>query len=199
MNYRNLAEEIIAMKNADLELREKLIQQGTLSDGYSEEMASLHNQNAMMLDKIMDKIGFPTIDHVGVEASEAAWLVVQHAIGLPTFMRKCGALLEKAVNESKASSIGLAYLQDRIAVFESKPQLYGTQFDWDANGKLSPNEVDNWIEVNKRRKLIGLNTLEEQLEVMRKRAQNENQTPPTDFKKRKQEMDVWRKNVGWIK
>ena len=90
-------------------------------------------------------------------------------------------------------------MTDRIAVFENKPQLYGTQFDWDENGELSPKNFDDLIKVNLRRNSIGLNSLEKQTEIIRKQAKNENQLPPTDFEKRKIEMEKWKKSVGWIK
>lgn len=199
MDYQKIAEKIIELKNADFELREKLIQNGKLSEGYDAEMEKLHNENAKQLEDIINKIGYPSIDKVDKEASEAAWLVIQHAIGQPDFMRKCAEELEKAVNENKADSISLAYLTDRIAVFEEKPQLYGTQFDWDENGEMTPNSFDDLKKVNERRKQIGLNTLDEQIEVMRKRVKDENQSPPKDYEKRKQEMEEWKKKTGWIK
>ena len=198
MKYKAIADKIIALKNADLELRDQLIQNGQLGAGYHEEMKALHDQNAAQLDKIIDKIGYPTIEKVGTEANEAAWLIIQHAIGQPDFMRKCAQLLKQAVSQNEAQPINLAYLTDRIAVFEGRPQFYGTQFDWDTNGVISPQAYDDLIKVNQRRKAIGLNTLEEQTEVIRKRTQNENQSPPADFAKRKKEYDQWRKSVGWI-
>jgi hypothetical protein len=97
------------------------------------------------------------------------------------------------------SPISLAYLTDRIAVLEGKPQLYGTQFDWDKHGNLSPNLFDDLNKVNERRKSIGLNTIEEQTEIMREQVKSENQSPPKDFEKRKQEIEQWKKNVGWTK
>lgn len=199
MNYQKIAEKIIELKNADFELREKLIESGQLSAGYNAEMEKLHNKNASELEDILKEIGYPSIDKVGKEASEAAWLVIQHSIGQPDFMRKCAEELKKAVNENKADHISLAYLTDRIAVFEGKPQLYGTQFDWDENGELSPNSFDDLAKVNERRKQIGLNTLEEQIENIRKRVREENQSPPKDFEKRKHEMEEWKKKTGWIK
>ena len=198
MNSKIIAKKIIDIKNADLALREKLIQNGQLSDGYNEEMKALHNQNATILNEIIELIGYPTIDKVGKEANEAAWLVIQHSIGKPKFMKKCATLLEIAVHENLADLKNLAYLTDRIAVFENKPQLFGTQFDWDENGNLSPNKYDDIIKVNERRLSIGLNTLEEQTEIIRQQAKNENQSPPSDFKKRKQEIKEWKKTVGWI-
>ncbi|TFB28484.1 DUF6624 domain-containing protein [Pedobacter alluvionis] len=162
-------------------------------------MKELHNENAKILNDIIDAFGYPTIDKVGKEANEAAWLVIQHSIGQPQFMKKCAKLLEIAVSESKADSKSLAYLTDRIAVFEGKPQLNGTQFDWDENGNLSPNLFDELNKVNERRKSIGLNTLEEQTEILRRQVIDENQSPPKDFEKRKQEIEQWKKNVGWTK
>ncbi|WP_257667017.1 DUF6624 domain-containing protein [Parapedobacter tibetensis] len=198
MNYKSIAERIIDLKNADLELRDRLVQNGQLGEGYNEEMEKLHNRNAKILSDIIDTIGYPTIDKVGKEASEAAWLVIQHSIGQPDFMKRCRELLQNAISENNANSRSLAYLTDRIAVFEGKPQLYGTQFDWDENGKLNPNRYDDIANVNERRKSIGLNTLEEQTVVIRQQAENENQIPPKDFDKRKSDADEWRKKVGWI-
>jgi len=199
MDYKSIAENIIGLKNADLALREKLIQSGQLSNGYNEEMKELHNRNAKILGEIIDTIGYPTLDKVGKEATEATWLIIQHSIGQPEFLKKCVKMLEKAVSENKADPKSLAYLSDRIAVFEGKEQLYGTQFDWDEYGILSPNHFDDLTKVNERRKSIGLNTLEEQTEIIRKQAENENQSPPTDLEKRKQEIEEWKRNVGWTK
>lgn len=199
MKHKGIAEIIVKLKNADLALRSKLVKSGQLSEGYNEEMAKLHKQNTKILNDIIDQIGYPTIDKVGKEGSEATWLIIQHSIGQPVFMKKCAKLLEEQVSDDQANKKNLAYLTDRIAVFENKPQLYGTQFDWDENGELNPNNFDDLIKVNLRRNSIGLNSLEKQTEIIRKQAKNENQLPPTDFEKRKIEMEKWKKSVGWIK
>ena len=199
MHHQSTTDTIINLKNADLDLRDNLIKSGKLGDGYNKEMEELHINNAKVLNEIIDRIGYPTIDKVGKEASEAAWLVIQHSIGNPNFMRKCVALLEKAVDENRADPKNLAYLKDRIAVFEGKPRLYGTQFDWDGKGELSPNPFDEIEKVNRRRKEIGLNSMEEQLLIIRDRVKNEKQLPPPDYEERKQKFNEWKKTVGWIK
>ncbi|MBT32813.1 MAG: hypothetical protein CMO01_24405 [Thalassobius sp.] len=198
MKHKNIAERINQMANNDLKLRNELIQKGELGNGYNKEMEELHNHNSVLLDAIIDEIGYPTIDLVGEKASDATWLIIQHSIGNPAFMRKCKALIDKAVSENKAKPENLAYLTDRIAVLEDKPQLYGTQFDWDENNELNPNQVDDLTKVDERRKAIGFNSLQEQTAIMRQRVKDENQSPPTDHKQRKAEMDKWRKAVGWI-
>jgi hypothetical protein len=199
MDFKSIAKKIIKLKNADLALRDKLVQNGKLSESYDVAMKSLHNENAKILDTIINVIGYPTIDKVGEEANEAAWLIIQHAIEQPSFMKKCAELLEIAVKERKADRKSLAFLTDRIAVLEGTPQLHGTQFDWDEYGMLSPNHFDDLSKVNERRKLLGFNTIEEQTELIRERAQEEKQTPPKDVAKRKQEIETWKRNVGWIK
>jgi hypothetical protein len=199
MDYKSIAKKIINLKNADLALRNKLAQSGQINEGYNEEMKELHNKNAKILNDIIDVIGYPTIDKVGKEANDATWLIIQHSIEQPKFMKKSLELLESAVLENKADPKNLAYLTDRIAVFEGKLQLYGTQFDWDENGSLSPNRFENLTKVNERRNSVGLNSLEEQTEIIRRQAKIENQTQPIDFEKRKQEIEEWKKSVGWIK
>ncbi|MEM1319404.1 MAG: DUF6624 domain-containing protein [Bacteroidota bacterium] len=198
MNATIIAKRIIQLKKADLALRDRLIKEGLLFEGYHEEMEALHNRNAQLLEEMMEEMGYPSIDKVGREASEAAWLVIQHAIGQPRFVRKCLTLLESAVEEGKANPQHLAYLTDRIAVFEGQPQLYGTQFDWDDRGELSPYPFDDLSEVNRRRRALGLNTLEEQTVVIRKRAIAEKESPPANMEERRKKFEAWRKSVGWI-
>ncbi|WPO82257.1 DUF6624 domain-containing protein [Chryseobacterium sp. JJR-5R] len=198
MDFKSIAEKIIYLKNADLELRDRLIKTGMLGAGYNEEMKKRHTKNAEILDKIIDHIGYPTAEKVGNKASEAAWLVIQHSISMPDFMRKCLKLLENSIPKTNAEKISMAYLADRIAVFEGRPQLYGTQFDWDENGQLSPNPYDDIHKVNERRTDLGLNLLEDQTIIIRNHAQKENRHPPADLEERNKEMEAWKKSAGWI-
>lgn len=198
MYYNDYAIEIKGLKDADLRLRDQLIKEGLLYEGYNSKMEELHNENAKRLNQIMIEIGYPTIDKVGKEGSEAAWLIIQHSISQPDFMRMSLSLLENAVDNQEADPIHMVYLSDRISVFEGRPQLYGTSFDWAEEGALLPNEYDDLEAVNQRRKSLGLNTIEEQIKVMNLQAKRENQQPPANFKERKAQMDAWRKRVGWI-
>lgn len=197
MDYPNFAGAIIELRDTDFALRNMLIENGKLGSGYNDEMKELHDKNAEALDKIIDEIGYPTVNKVGEEASEAAWLVIQHAIGKPLFMKKCLHLLETQPLQHQSNRINIAYLTDRIASFEGEKQYYGTQFDWDENGKLSPIAFDDLAKVNERRRSLGLNTLKEQILVMRKRVSEENQTPPVDFEQYKRDAEDWKKSVGW--
>ena len=59
--------------------------------------------------------------------------------------------------------------------------------------------VDDLEKVNRRRKSVGLNSLEEQTAIIRKQVAAENQKSPADLKERNKQADEWRKKVGWIK
>ncbi len=194
----NYIKKILHLKESDQRLRAKLIEQGELNDGYHEQMEKLHMKNAATLQCIIDEIGYPTIEKVGKEANDAAWLVVQHAIGNPPFMRHYLSLIQEEDVAQGKTSLQYAYLYDRIAAFEERPQLYGTQFDWDKNNELSPCPFDNRDLVNLRRKKLGLNTLENQTKKLRNRALNEKQLPPANFTHYKQEQKNWKQRVGWL-
>ncbi|MGA1772399.1 MAG: DUF6624 domain-containing protein [Flavobacteriaceae bacterium] len=198
MNQEKTATKIIELKTADLCLRDQLLKAGLLQDGYHPKMEKLHLKNARALDAIIQKMGYPTIDKVGKAASEAAWLVIQHVISNPSFMKKFQQLLQKAVEQGKANPRDLAYLSDRIATFENRPQLHDTAFDWDQKGQLSPKRYDNLQKVNQRRKALGLIPLEDQVKKMQKQAKKEGLQPPKDFKNREKALRIWQKKVGWI-
>jgi len=198
MKHSSHAATLIAMQEADLAYREKLIQQGLLGKGYNAGMEKLHLEHATQLEKIIAEIGYPTSKKVGQQASEAAWLIVQHAISWPDFMKKCSRLLEQEVAQGNGNQKNLAYLIDRIATLEEKLQSYGTQFDWNEKGVLDPLPMEDISLVNARRKNLGLPTVEEQTKLLRQRAKQEGQQPPPDIKKHLAELRAWKLKVGWI-
>ena len=198
MNFEKYTDIILKLKEDDLILRAQLLEKNELNGGYNRIMEEMHNRNAGILNDIMDEIGYPTIDKVGTAASDAAWMIIQHAIGQPDFMKKSLVLLEEAVEKDEANPLNLAYLKDRIATFQGDFQLYGSAYDWDENGELSPKPYDDIDKVNQRRKALNLNTVEEQTQIMRDRLESENQKAPADMADRKKRYDEWRKKVGWI-
>lgn len=198
MKYPGIAQAIIKMKDEDLALRKQLAVNGQLGNGYHPEMEALHLQHADRLDTIIDMLSYPTIEQVGEEAVQAAWLIIQHSISKPAFMKKCERLLTAAVAEGKGNAVHLAYLSDRIAIYEGKPQRYGTGFDWDEHGALSPNPYDDLALVNKRRLILGLNTLEAQTERMRSTALKENHGPPENQSAHHEDFKNWKRKVGWL-
>ncbi|SFN43558.1 hypothetical protein SAMN05421594_2804 [Chryseobacterium oleae] len=181
------SKELIDLAEKDLSIREKLVAEGKLSRGYHPEMEKVHRQNADRLREMIKAIGFPTISKVGEKASDAAWLIIQHAIGEPEFMKACYDLMIENSGDINPSNI--AYLYDRIQVFQSKPQRYGTQLT--AEGSIYPVEDKNIL--NNRRVEINLPLLTQ--EEINKIPLIED-IPEIDGKD--PDYTFWRIKTGWI-
>jgi len=88
-------------------------------------------------------------------------LLAQHAGSDLAFQRYAKGLLEASVKAGIAAPRDLAYLADRIAVTEGRPQEYGTQFSQPDRCHLVLKPVDDRELVKRRRLAIGLRSLEE--------------------------------------
>ncbi|SHF79055.1 DUF6624 domain-containing protein [Chryseobacterium sp. OV279] len=179
--------ELIERAQKDLSVREKLASEGKLYGGYHPEMELVHRQNAERLREIIKEIGFPTISKVGAKANDAAWLIIQHSIGEPEFMKDCYKLMTE--NYSDTNPTNIAYLYDRIQVFQSKPQRYGTQLT--AEGVSYPVEDKN--NLNKRRIQVNLTPLSQEEINMIPLIED---IPEIDGKD--PDYTAWRIKTGWI-
>lgn len=193
----SLRGELLRMRDADLELRAELARDGSLFEGYAERMAALHRRNALRLREVLSSRGWPGRSLAGEDGAEAAWLVLQHAIGDPELLRGALPLLERAVEAGEAEPRHLAMLVDRVRTLEGGPQLYGTQHDWDDAGELSPLPVEEPAGVDERRRRVGLEPLAESTRRLRARAAAEGETPPADPAARRREAEAWARSIGW--
>ncbi|MYA33765.1 MAG: hypothetical protein F4164_13760 [Gemmatimonadales bacterium] len=192
-----LRDELLEMARRDREVRAELVASGELFGGYEPRMARVHERNARRLRRILESVGWPGTDLVGPDGAEAAWIVLQHAIAEPDLLRRALPLLQAAAREGRASPLHAAMLEDRIRFFEGRPQRYGTQFDWDAERKLSPGEVEDPHALDERRHAVGLPPLAEQMEEARLRATAEGDGPPTDYEAYARARDEWAASAGW--
>ncbi len=192
-----LQAELLAMADQDERVRAELASTRELFDGYNARMAAVQKRNAENIERIIKEYGWPGSSLVGDEGAEAAWLVLQHAIANPELQRTCLPLLKKAVEIGEVPAVQVAYLEDRICCFEGRPQRYGTQFDWDVNGTLSPHPLQDPKRVDDYRESVGLGTLSEKTQEMRLRAAAEGQEQPRDFHERQKEKEAWARSVGW--
>ena len=86
--------------------------------------------------------GWFTLPANGQRASSAAWLMAQHADRDRDFQRHVLALMEPLVETGEVSKGNYAYLWDRIAVAENRPQRYGSQGTCTAPGRWEPNTLE---------------------------------------------------------
>jgi hypothetical protein len=198
MLNEELKSKLVGMAEHDLQVRAELAESGELFDGYNERMAAVHKQNAERLDNIIDEYGWPGNSLVGSDGAEAAWLIVQHAIGSPAFQRKCLQILMEAVELGEVPADQVACLEDRIRVCEERPQRYGTQFDWDGSGSLNPHPIEDPERVDEYRAAVGLGPLDEKIREMRQRAADEGHEQPVDFEEYLKGRKEWARSVGWL-
>ncbi|MES3030756.1 MAG: DUF6624 domain-containing protein [Pseudomonadota bacterium] len=191
----DLRKNLIALAEKDRLTRKRLIAEGALFEGYHPEMQALHESNADRLAEIIPTYGWPTSEIVGPDGAEAAWLIVQHAISRPAFQKACLTHLQEAADAGSAPPWQPAMLLDRIRMFEGLPQIYGTQFDWDDAGEMSPVPIQDPVSVDDRRAKIGLPSLKESLTKYRARLRPENR--PTDLARHAAERQEWLVKAGW--
>lgn len=192
-----LAQELVTMANEDTAVRQELASVGSLFHDYTPRMKAVHDKNAKRLEAIVDKYGWPGNSMVGEEAAHAAWLILQHAIAHPNLQRRCFPLLIEQVENGNLSPIDMAMLEDRIRCFEGRPQRFGTQFDWDENGLMSPLPLDDFDLVQQRRKKLRMRTIEEEIDLRRADAMQSHEKPPKNFQQYQKEKDDWLKAHGW--
>ncbi len=113
------------------------------------------------LKEIVDHIGWPTRDLVGLKATQAAYMVIQHAGHDIEFQNRCLALMVDLVKQGELPASYLALLTDRIRVFQNQPQVFGTQMTMARNdmGVMVPTPtvpIEDPAHLNDRRALMGM-------------------------------------------
>lgn len=197
MNDASLKAELLAMADEDLRVREELARDGRLFEGYHPCMRDVHERNADRFLALLQEEGWPGLTRVGEDGVQAATLIVQHAISRPALQRRALLLLQAAAEIGEVPILPVAMLEDRIRCNEGRRQIYGTQFDWDEHGRLSPLPIEDEDRVDDRRREVGLGPLAREIERMRERAAGEGAGPPGDWRTRQKEIEEWRRQVGW--
>lgn len=164
---RKIQDDIRAMVEEDQSARATISDFRNISDQDQRmlhEVAKRHNQQ---LKEIVSTFGWPGIQLVGIEGAEGMWLLIQHQDKDIAFQKQCLVLLKKAVEKQDAQYREYAYLLDRIRKNENLPQVYGTQWEL-KEGKwyLYRTEIPELL--NQRRLEVGLNSIEEYAEEMKK-------------------------------
>jgi len=118
------------------------------------------------------RYGYPTIKLVGQEASTHYFALIQHSDSDPKFQSSMLPTLKSLSKKGQVSIKDYAYLYDRVQRNTGGQQLYGTQLSFDNNGNLFdssnkiiyPKDLADPDNVDKRRKKIGLKSIEKYYE-----------------------------------
>jgi len=128
---------------------------------------SVFTSNQIRVEKIFNKYGFAGYDLVGKEGSKNFWMIVQHSDHNPDFQKKVLDKMKIEVKKGNAKSNNYAFLVDRVNENQGDKQIYGTQVSYNSRtGQAYIKNLADSLMVNKRRKEMGLDLLENHLNDM---------------------------------
>ena len=176
-------------------LHTRLTASGDIYEGYAPRLAEVNERHARRLEAIFIQVGWPGRSIAGTDGEEAAWRITQHAISLPDFQYHALMHLRAAVTSGEATPAQAAFLEDKIRFLEGRPQRYGTQFDWDERGELSPWTLEEPDRVDDLRREVGLEPLSVRMAELRSEEGADHR--PKDLRARRREFEEWARSVGW--
>ena len=138
-----LRSQLLAMRDKDQAVRG--FSNGRPASGMTPDMlANMPATDAELtqeLKQIVDQKGWPTISLVGLEASNAAMLVLTHTAD-HAWQAKLLPQLEQLADARRIDASMLALVIDKELVSEGKLQRYGTQFKF-VNGEMAMYGVED--------------------------------------------------------
>lgn len=146
-----LRTHLIALAQADRQARGLVPGSG----GKATPVAALHEgdvERSAQLRSLIEVHGWPTVALVGVEASNAAMLVLTHTPD-HAWQRALLPLLEELADAGKIDAAPLALVVDKELVSEGKLQRYGTQFRL-VKGAMAMDAVEDPAGLDKRRERL---------------------------------------------
>ena len=128
---------------------------------------SVFSTNKKRGEEIFNKHGFPGFNLIGEEASDNFFYIVQHCDFDPDFQKRVLSDLKIKLEKGNASKMNYAYLTDWVNKNFGKKSIYGTQVkSYNEYGQALSYPLEDSVNVNSRRESIGLESLEEYLNIM---------------------------------
>lgn len=125
-----------------------------LLKNHAKEVDSLDNMNLRLLENIVTKHGWMGAKDIGVKASSAMFMVLQHA-DIKT-QERYRPVLKNALFKKKILPAQYAMFTDRIEIRNKRPQIYGSQIAIQSKGKVVVLPMIQPDSVDARRKSIGI-------------------------------------------
>jgi len=190
----SLVKALLEMEARDQTLRAELTASRELDERYHPRLEELHRAHASRLRQMIAVFGWPGFTLVGEKGAQAAWRIALHSISEPAFMRQCRDLIDIASHAGDVPRWQFAIIDDRIRVYEGKPQRYGTQLRSGPNG-LEPHPLENESRVNRMRMHAGLPPL---AQTIAKARAAQPPLPAAEQAKRDSAELEFRRHAGWI-
>ena len=130
---------------------------------YHDSILSAHQAR---VKEIFEEEGYPGYDLVGKQGESNFWVLVQHCDSDPTFQKRVLIKLKENVDRKNANGQNYGLLTDRVKINTGEKQIYGTQVTFNSMGQAYPKMLFDSVNVNRRRSEVGLEPLEEYLNMM---------------------------------
>ena len=118
------------------------------------ELEAVDAANTAYLKQVLPADGWFRNSRDGAETAHHAWVIVQHSPDM-ALMKAVLARMTPLVRQGEVSGPDYARLYDRMAMFENRPQRFGTQFSCSA-GKWAYHPIEAPEGVDGRRQAMGL-------------------------------------------
>jgi hypothetical protein len=148
-----LAQQLLAMAKEDVAARTDWPATGSDLQA-RQRMRETDARNEACLQQIIASKGWPTQTMVGYKAAGSAWLIAQH--GSDAFLKSSLALMRTAAAQGEITPSRLALTIDRDLTNDKLPQLYGSQFQTDSDGKSVAFPIAEPQHLERRRASMGL-------------------------------------------
>jgi len=127
------------------------------------EQTKIDTTNLNRAEAILKQYGYPGKSLVGTPANQAIFYIIQHSSKIETYL----PVIKKAADQGELPFSQYAMMLDRSLMYDSKPQIYGTQVSCRQNKATKQSRCFVWPifdakTVNERRKEAGFGlTVEE--------------------------------------
>ena len=135
-------------------------------DAWYSARDSVNRIHKNVLDSIIKIYGYPGFDLVGESGESDFWVMVQHADFDVDFQESVLPMLKEEIDKNNANGSHYGLLTDRVLKNNNKPQLYGTQVDYNEFGQAYIKSLQDSLNANKRRKALGMESLQSYLNGM---------------------------------
>lgn len=120
----------------------------------SAELLRVDTENTAWLKSVLPSDGWFRISRYGKQAESDAFIIVQHSPDR-ALMRQVLARMETLLPSREVNGTSYAMLYDRVAVYDARPQRFGTQTGC-IGGKWDFHPIEDRANVDARRRAVGL-------------------------------------------
>jgi len=134
-NWGHVKQELIQMREAD---------QAAIraNQGTPEKAQQVFRQHLARLKEIIKDTGWPTLQDIGFDGTQSAWLLVQHADFDVDYQREILTVLKPLAASGRVPKEHYAFLYDRVAKNDKLPQRYGSQGSCKGLGDWQPWQIE---------------------------------------------------------